>query len=559
LWGDCKMQAKNQLSQLATLDNTDTSYIHEREMIDEVEDQIKSNLMTQFALGRAFDHYQQGSGVDTVHNVRNGVFSSEQEKDRLTNDDPYDKQTQQKLHGGSETYRSINSKLTEQKKDGVLKDVNTGKILKRNAKADLDHTISTKEINDDLGRKLAGIDADSLANNDSNLHLTDRSINRSMGDQNKTDYAENLERRKDKWKDQLDSINNNSNLTADEKRVKTQNIKNKMHADADSIKENDKLARQKYNSEINRTYYTSERFIKNSAQKVAISGLSRGTQQAIGSILYQFTDAVFSSMQEVVNDWDDYQSLNARIDDFKKKLEANIGELHLRDLIQTFSSGFEGGSLASVANILTNTILTTGKNFSMILENVFVSIVQSIQILKNGSVPRAIRLREATKLILTSAIASVGLASSAALIAGLKEALPVVPLPIIGVLANALIAIITGSLIGIMIYMFDDWKNLLPQVKKNLQTSMYGIKVTSKSLNEEFQSAIQNVDDLYGKLLNDIYDQYKELHQLQSFAYDMGLDKADQFVASGNLAEAVKVDKKRILRNDADIKGYFKS
>ena len=74
---------------------------------------------------------------------------------------------------------AINSKYSREKKAGNLDDSYTGNRLKRNANVDLDHTISSKEIHDDPGRVLAEMDGPDIANTDSNLNPTDRSINRS--------------------------------------------------------------------------------------------------------------------------------------------------------------------------------------------------------------------------------------------------------------------------------------------------------------------------------------------------------------------------------------------
>lgn len=69
-------------------------------------------------------------------------------------------------------------------KNGTLKDAYTGRTVARNVKVDLDHVIAAKEIHDDRGRILAGLDGIDLANNDDNLKPTDRSINRSTQQKN---------------------------------------------------------------------------------------------------------------------------------------------------------------------------------------------------------------------------------------------------------------------------------------------------------------------------------------------------------------------------------------
>ena len=63
--------------------------------------------------------------------------------------------------------------------NGDLHDAYRNQSMGLNEKRDLDHVISAKEIHDDRGRVLAGLDGAELANQSSNLQSTHFSINRS--------------------------------------------------------------------------------------------------------------------------------------------------------------------------------------------------------------------------------------------------------------------------------------------------------------------------------------------------------------------------------------------
>lgn len=83
-----------------------------------------------------------------------------------------------KYHSYSK-YIEINKKQTELKESWQLKDYMTNEKVAKNAKTDLDHIVSAKEIHDDPGRVLAEIDGAELANTETNLKMTDSAINRS--------------------------------------------------------------------------------------------------------------------------------------------------------------------------------------------------------------------------------------------------------------------------------------------------------------------------------------------------------------------------------------------
>ena len=145
----------------------------------EYERVILQSLVTSFGLDFIIRD-QHGGDVDTVHNVRKIGDDPEMKYKNTSNEKAYENRGDYDsvAYHKDSRYISINKNVSEKKKSGELTDSYTGKKVTRNANIDLDHTISAKEIHEDRGRVLAGLDGLDLANNEDNLKPTDRSINR---------------------------------------------------------------------------------------------------------------------------------------------------------------------------------------------------------------------------------------------------------------------------------------------------------------------------------------------------------------------------------------------
>ena len=172
----------------------------------EYERVILHSLVTSFGLDFLVSD-QHGGDVDTVHNVRNNVeYKNLKNKAEYEGLGEYTKTLQAQYHGGDDNYIKINARYSKQKKDGTLIDGYTGKKVARNAKIDLDHTISTKEIHEDPGRVLAGLKVEELANAEWNLTPTERTINRSMKDDDKDLYLQKHENRTDQRNSRIEEL-----------------------------------------------------------------------------------------------------------------------------------------------------------------------------------------------------------------------------------------------------------------------------------------------------------------------------------------------------------------
>ena len=174
---------------------------------NEYERVILQSLITSFGLDFLVQD-QHGGDVDTIHNVReigkdpNMRYKNKKNAEAYANREQYDTR---KYHQ-DKRYIEINRKASESKKNGTLEDAYTGKTVARNAKMDLDHVVSAKEIHNDPGRILAGLEGTDLANSENNLKSTDRSINRSMQDKNIEDYLQKWEANRPQRQERINEL-----------------------------------------------------------------------------------------------------------------------------------------------------------------------------------------------------------------------------------------------------------------------------------------------------------------------------------------------------------------
>lgn len=154
----------------------------------EIDQVITKSLVTTFGLDFLLLEDKKGGDVDTIHNVRKGIWATEAEKQKCTNLEPYDSQAYHQHPDFIKKGREDKKKQQE----GTLKDGYTGQIITPEQKRDLDHVISAHEIHHDAGRILAEVDGVELANQESNLSSTLSSINRTKKQHSVDDFVKKI-------------------------------------------------------------------------------------------------------------------------------------------------------------------------------------------------------------------------------------------------------------------------------------------------------------------------------------------------------------------------------
>ena len=213
-------------------------------------------------------------------------------------------------------YTDANNAMKERQKNGNLKDEYTGKTIKINEKANLDHVIPRKQIFENPWRKIADIETADLANKKENFAATNESLNKSKGATSNSDYIKNREAREKNLKEQVERANkkiDKMNISDAEKRnLKAENnkrINDKLAADSKKMLKSEKTAKKAINKDI--------------AKKASVRMANKTGKDAIKAM---FIAALFGMLKEIMNALVRYfkakkHSFDTFIEEMKKKLD----------------------------------------------------------------------------------------------------------------------------------------------------------------------------------------------------------------------------------------------
>lgn len=371
-------------------------------IFQEYERIVIQSLITSFGLDFIVKD-QYGGDVDTIHNVREMSLDPRMTYKNKKNEEAYNSRGEYNkgsYHGDSRfasTKHSARIKWLEDYKD--IDDVYTGgkvgfhgrsNAIPPERKAELDHIVECKGVHDDRGRVLSGLKGEDLANQQDNWAWTNKSLNASMGSWAR---QENERYRKEHGCDApLSVIDANAYVAA--------------HPDMDettkkNLLEHYEKARRAYDSRINRAYYSSAQFRRDTAKAARNTGLKMGLRQVLGLV---FTEIWFSVKDEMKKADGTDESLFKQIghgivvglDNARRKY---------KELWDAFIEGSISGVLSSLTNTLCNIFITTAKHTARIIRQSWASLVSGTKILllNPDFLPLGERVRAGAKIFATGA------------------------------------------------------------------------------------------------------------------------------------------------------------
>jgi hypothetical protein len=221
-----------------------------------------------------------------------------------------------------ERYKEANKEMKQKQKDGKLKDEYTGKNLNQTDKANLDHTVSRKEIYENKRRRQANIATEDLANKDENLNATNESLNKSKGaksvdkmiatrEQREADLRKQNERAKEK----IDK----SDMSETEKRLAKEKLdkrlQDKLDADDKLMKEKDQQARKAINRDI------AKGVVKETGKKAGKDALKAMAVQALFDLLKEIMNGLIRFLKSQAKSFKGFlEEMKAAIKNFVSKL-----------------------------------------------------------------------------------------------------------------------------------------------------------------------------------------------------------------------------------------------
>lgn len=454
-----------------------------KKLLKEYEQVIMKSLITSFGLDFILIKDRHGGDVDTIHNVRQiqkgdtrfDGYANKKNEQEYKNIEKYSMKNENgtkvianKYHN-HKNYIDRNREASSQKKAGQMTDAYTGLKVKTNDSIALDHTISAKEIHEDAGRVLAGIDGVEIANRSTNHNHTHRSINSAKGAMDGEEFAEKLKRTQGERRAEIEKLKKVDELN-DKQRKELAKLEKLEEVDLEKLEKANAKAREAYEKEIASKYYTSQKFMNDTLKASYKKGMQMGLRQALGTILaatwMSIREEVPKLVAQLKEKFDLKNFFNGLVDiikaAFKKVQEA------YKEVIQSFSNGLLSGILSSLTTTLINIFTTSSKNVGKIIRECWSSIIEALNILLFN--PNKLSFGD----VLKSVAVIICTASSVVLGTVVSEAMKQIPalkIPIIGeVLPQFTGAVVTGLMSISLLYFLDhspivqkfvDWANKL--------------------------------------------------------------------------------------------------
>ena len=340
-------------------------------------------------------------------------------------------------------YTDANNAMKAKQKSGNLKDEYTGKTLKINDKANLDHVVPRKQIFENPWRKIADIETSDLANKSENLAGTNESLNKSKGAKSNSDYIKNRESREKKLRDQLQRANekiDKKNISDAEKRnlkaLNEKRLNDKLAADSQKMLKIEKKAKKAIN--------------KNIAKKAPVRMANKAGKDAVKAM---FVAALFGMLKEIMNALVRFfkskkRSFDTFLDEMKNALHSFFGKI--RDFIKVGIDSFVGSIVGEIIGAFAEKL----RKLPNLVKQLFGSIRESISYLsnpENQSHSTVIKIAHVSKII-TSALVGVGamflgeyFEKYLLTISGMQTSIP-----LLGTVANILGMFLASLLTGIL-------------------------------------------------------------------------------------------------------------
>lgn len=479
----------------------------------EYEHVIFESIISSFGLDFIIKD-KHGGDVDTIHNVRQIGKDPYMEYKNSKNKQAYDNRGDYNSYDYHRKNRQYRKKISETRKNaenGVIVDEYTGdtitfaKAAPANLKVSLDHVFDAKGIHEDPGRVLAELSGPDLANSPENLKFTNLSLNESINTSDIPEYIEkHPELSEETKKNMMDAYN---------------------------------TAKLSYESKLARAYYTSPKFIKDSAAAAGKLGVQMGLRQVLGFFFANVWCAIREEFEKAELEW----GLNLDLGDFFRAIgngtKRGLKETMSVESFKKFVDGGIAGILSSLTTTICNIFFTTAKNVVKIIRQSYASIVRAAEVLlinPDGYI-FGDRMLAAAKIIATGASIVVGSIVSIAL-----EGTALGQIPVVGDIVQMFLgSLVTGIMSCTLLLFLDRSKtvqnlvNFLNNLDKGVDKELAYIKQQAEFFEiyaaklmdidiDAFQSEVSVYSNFSDKLLKcDNADTFN--HVLRSMTEELGI------------------------------------
>lgn len=386
-----------------------------------------------------------------------------------------------------ERYKEANKEMKQKQQEGNLRDEYTGKDIKQGDKANLDHTVSRKELYENKRRKQANIATEDLANKTENLNATNESLNKSKGKKSVQEMVETRDAREAELRKQNERANqkiDESNMSETEKRLakekNNKRLQDKLDADDELMKQKDAQARKAINKDI------AKGVVKETGKKAGKDALKAMAVQAL-----------FDLLKEVMNGM--IRFLKAKAKSFKVFLEEM--KQAIKNFVSKLSSFLRTGVTTAVGTIVSEIfgpVVSLFTKLASLIKQGFRSFGDAIAYLtnkENRDKSFSVKVAEVGKIIVAGLTAMGAIFGGELIEKALIVAFPVletIKIPLLGSLANMMglffASMISGVVGAIILNLIDKAiakqqkaDNVYAQIEKgndilNKQTELINLK-----------------------------------------------------------------------------------
>ena len=494
------------LAPYASGDINMTSLIQkEFQLTEELHKTVVQSLVTSFGLDFLLFEDKKGGDVATIHNAReyqNGdkdIHLSEQVKNEYRDRGTYDAHA----YHSHANYKAKGKADKVAQKEGQLHDAYRNQTMSQSDNRQLDHVISASEVHNDAGRVLASVDGVALANQNTNFQSTYGYINTLKSNHSMDVFLNEklpatIDKKKQSIQKSTDALKLLENPTTPEQKHKKRKLEDKVRKeqehlealesiDPTEMKKADDKARKEYDAEINKQYYTSRKFLKNTGYDAAKSGFKMGIRQALGIVFAE----VWFELKDVIPELFKDKNESFTIEKFLEKLK-DVGlsiwkriRSRFKDIFEEFKNGMLAGVLSSLTTTIMNIFFTTQKTLVKLVREMWSSLTTVAKMIFFN--PKRLSAGELTKEVIRVLSTGVSVALGALLNQNLASLLTF-PL---GAEIAAFVSAIASGLMTLGFSYFLDHSEMMSKVWKYLDS----FKSDAKKTLEYFQNVNEKLDD----------------------------------------------------------------
>lgn len=362
---------------------------------EELEKTVVNSLCTTFGLDFLLIQDKAGGDVNTIQNVREGIWATDQEKQAYEQRGNYsDVRSDYHSHAN---YIETGRRDKTLQQAGQLHDTYRDRTMAASEQRNLDHIIAAKEIHDDPGRVLADLEGVELANNSSNLQTTLETINKSKKQTPIDEYLGKLPvlidgHKKDLAKKQatlagLPKETPKQRHDAEVLESEISKAQKKIDAlesiDPDAMRKKDQQARKEYEGEVNYSYYSSSKFMQETGHAAGLSGIKTGTRQLLGLVMAEIWFELRSQIPKVLETLRakfNFEEFITHIKDVFQGIWRRV-KVRFEDFLTSFRDGIFGGILSSLTTTVFNIFATVQRLAIKIIRETWGQLVKAIKLI----------------------------------------------------------------------------------------------------------------------------------------------------------------------------------